>query len=309
MAKNALDALIIPEGARFEANTQGWIVSNSGDVRLLGAPALPLYRVSSEEGDVDLVAHSPLSLDRIAAPSGTVTIRGPITVHSIYAQKVHFVEGQLSVRSLVAESTIQLDGEHLQADMVVAPQVGLNKDTKGRATVIQSKNELGATQLKGGFRMDDYLELFPNGQEQINQYADVKSRMERWDGGQAPDDEPLVLTQPIATQDDVDQQVESLLDNDGEGAIEVLAEEPDDDELFDELSDRIAKVLACYTDSEVPPQVSQIDKMIQTRQFSGLRKQINGLYSELIRYHRKERLNIHNAVASNIKDIRQLLSA
>lgn len=296
-------ALVIPEGAEFEANTQGWIITNQGDVQLLGATALSFHRVASKGGDVTLKATKALTLDRIEAPKGTVTLSGPITVHSIYGENVIFEAGELSVRSLVAESTIEIHGSQLQADMIVAPEVKLNKDIKGRATVIQSKNEIAANQLKGCFPMADYLEIFPNGQEQISQYPDVKDRMARWGGGASlgdssievlgePEDEPLVLTQPLA---------------EGDGAIiEVL--ESDEDTTYEGLREHLDRILDAYAGGEHPPQVTRIQGLVESRDFDFLRGQINTLYSELIRHHKKSKLQIDPAVTAGIRDIRRLLT-
>ena len=87
---NSSEALVIPSGAQFEASQQGWNVSNKGDVRLSGTPALPFLRITSQEGNVSFITDSAVTLERIEAANGEVHLSGSITVHSILAQRVIF---------------------------------------------------------------------------------------------------------------------------------------------------------------------------------------------------------------------------
>lgn len=397
---NSSEALVIPSGAQFEASQQGWNVSNKGDVRLSGTPALPFLRITSQEGNVSFVTDSAVTLERIEAAQGEVHLSGSITVHSILAQRVVFEKGNLSVRSLVADQEISIQGEQLQADIILSPQVTISDRTRGRATVIESRNELGATALKGGFRLEDYLELFPNGQAQVEQYPDIKQRLEGWKQGvnrlppaptpapvarptvpvtttqlttaattppkptpapttpprpttpvvsarptaptnlaalgpaprpmeplqpvslmsastdevvvlmqQDTDDQPEVLTQPIGLRDEgYERGLDDILMRGDESEAAVETADEGDELLYTRLSDRFHKVLSCYSDTDLPPQISRLEKLIEERQFDTLRKELVPLYHDLLRYHKQKKQHIANAVTASIQDIKRILS-
>lgn len=191
-------ALVIPAGLQIVAEGEAFNIGNKGDVILRGQVGFSLRRLFSEEGSVTLESTEPLTLSRVEAPNGDIRIKGALTIQTLVAKRVALMGGNLHVRQLVASEEVYLSGESLQADLIMAPRVDIDARLKGRATVLESKNDIGPNMLKGGFRLDEYLEIFPTGQALLDQYPEVKARLEGWADVLAPAESSLLkeLTAP-----------------------------------------------------------------------------------------------------------------
>lgn len=363
---NDEQTLVIPSGFQIETSEQGLSISNSGDVILRGQVAFPLRALASRQGSVLLQGQDPVQFTRIEAPSGDIRINGNLTVHTLVAKRVIMLGGCLNARQIVASEEIWLSGETLQADMVMAPRVDIDPKLKGRATVLESKNDLGPKQLKGGFRLDEYIEIFPGGKDLLEQYPDVKSRLASWPDAAAPSESSVAAelleasrhslatassaigsevraarqaqnSQPIEistaelegdvlTLTEADHARKELLHAEPaqrEEESDSSAEDSDADqeseessgpvqdleELYQRSTDAFLKILSHYSDVKLPPPISTIEGMIEERRFEDLKGRINGLWHELLQYHKKERLQVDSTVTHNIQELKKLLAS
>ncbi|MDP2312540.1 MAG: hypothetical protein Q8P41_06510 [Pseudomonadota bacterium] len=91
---------------------------------------------------------------------GTVEIAGAVKADTLHAAVLRFSGGTLTARGIQGASAVYIGAAKLQVDAILAPEVHLDPHTSGRATVIESQNDLGQNAIKGGFRLADYAEMF-----------------------------------------------------------------------------------------------------------------------------------------------------
>ncbi len=326
--KKEIDArtLVLPAGVRIAVGDKGFRIGNEGDVVILGALEEALDEVTSSEGSITLHAKTAMTLDRIEAAHGTVELAGDLTVQTVHARTVVMVSGKLSAGAIVAEESIVLSGDVLAADVLATPRVDISEQVRGRATVIESLNELGPHRLKGGFRLEEYLELFPAGEQILERYPEVKDYLDQQasegdateagtdtsldSAGDIPELEPSSLE--TADHGDKDGEVLTLTDavdtagGKPHATTESLAEGAGD-ELYQRLSEAYLKVMGCYTDTPLPPPLKTLEGMLEARAFKKLKKRITSLWNELLQYHRREGLDVANTVTHNIQKMTQIL--
>lgn len=163
--------LEIPEGAVFELEADGLVIGSRDDVIIRGNIGHRLKKVFSESGSIELRSSTELVVESIESKKGTITIAGAVRAKSVKGAKVQLLEGSLSARSVNAEQSIELRGGSIEADLVMSPNVMVSTTVRGRATVIECSNELGPHQLKGGFKMAEFLEMMPSAQKVIQNEA------------------------------------------------------------------------------------------------------------------------------------------
>lgn len=336
-------ALVIPPGVRIHAGNDGFTIGNLGDVVIHGKLSIALKRLFSEDGSVDLRTEEPVTLEQIDAPHGEVRISGPVDVRRLFGQKILFESGELKAGSMVAEQGITVKGTSLQADFIVSPSVEIDAGIKGRATVIEAQNDLGPHRLKGGFRLDEYLELFPSGEQILEQYPDVKAYLDKTKAGKPEEATEEATEAEDETADEDGEEIEELkpasigdVTSPGEPEGEVLTltdavhtapgrpiggtepmtletREPEElvqestDELYQRLSECYLKIMSCYADVQLPPPLQTLESLLEERRFADLKKQITSLWNELLQYHKREGLNIAHAVTHNVQKMKQLL--
>jgi hypothetical protein len=163
--------LEIPEGAVFEMEADGLVIGFRDDVIIRGNIGHRLKKVWSENGTIELRSSSELVVEMIETKRGHVIIAGQVRAKSVKGAKITLLEGSLAARSVNAETSIDLKGGTIEADLVMCPEVLVSQTVRGRATVIECQNELGAHQLKGGFKMAEFLEMMPSAQKVIQNEA------------------------------------------------------------------------------------------------------------------------------------------
>ncbi len=317
--------LVIPAGVRIDVGENGFRISNPGDIVIHGALDHPLDVIASSDGSVTLDAADPVTLNRIEAPRGEVKLAGELSVRTVYARRVSMVSGKLSAGSIVAEERIELEGEVLQADILATPSVEISDDLKGRATVIECVEEPGPHRLKGGFRLEEYLDLFPAGDEILAKYPDVNAYLDQASSDEAETTDADSSLESIEEVEELEpSSLETADQGDREGEVLTLTDpvhtapgrplpestkeaQSGDDDLYQYLSETYLKVIGCYTGVSLPPQLRTIERLIESRDFVTLKKRITSLWNELIQYHKREGINLGNTVTHNIQKMKQLL--
>lgn len=189
--------LEIPEGTILQMAEDGLVLGHNGDVVIRSDLGHRLKRVFSENGSVELAAAGELQVDVVEAKKGRITISGSVQAKSITGAQVALTQGSLSARSVIGETKIELTGGELAVDLLMSPEVHVTSEVKGRATVIESRNELGPHQLKGAFRMAEFMELVPNAQKVIQMEADRLPKLGAGEPEAAPPTAPEP-EQPVA---------------------------------------------------------------------------------------------------------------
>jgi len=350
-------AFVIPSGVRIEADADGFVLGNRGDVVVGGELSIQVKRLFSEQGDVRLKSPSSLSIGTIEASEGDVLLSGTIsvdrivaggevvlsgnlTIDTIIAKRIIFAEGSLTVKSLVAEETISLEGAELKAEMILGPQVNIVGEIRGRANVVEARNEIGPNLLKGGYRLEEYLEMFPGGDTLLDQYPDIKARYGSWSeeaSGTAHGNDGASHEEPAARSEVSDggnstgepvrkqvftltESVETTVPPRSESSVEWTSREADaavqtahtehagnHEALYTQLSECYIKIMGCYSDVTLPPPLNALENMIESRQFPQLKAQLTRIWNELLQFHKREGLHIANAVTHNVQEIKKLL--
>jgi hypothetical protein len=91
---------------------------------------------------------------------GLVSAGGAVTVGTVRAGDIAFTGESVTARGLQARNSIQIGPGRVQIDAIIAHEVRVDARTSGRATIIESQNDLGTNAVKGGFRLADYAEMF-----------------------------------------------------------------------------------------------------------------------------------------------------
>ena len=114
-------------------------------------PTLTLGGNLSVDGDAELGALSV---------GGDANFGGNVTGGTIRAQNLTFGGGTVTARGIQGSASVRIGAARLTVDAILAPEVHLDARTSGRVTVVESFNEVGASAIKGGFRLADYAEMF-----------------------------------------------------------------------------------------------------------------------------------------------------
>jgi hypothetical protein len=93
----------------------------------------------------------------------------------------------------------------------------------------------------------------------------------------------------------------------GESTPEVEDDDAEDEELYHKLSESFLRIHNCYADLKLPPPLQTIETLIEERRFDVLKRQLTGLWNELLQYHKREGLHIANPVTHNIQDMKRHL--
>lgn len=125
-----------------------------GDLSVAGDLAARTGEIS---GSVSVTG--ALTTDMLQA-SGLVSVGGRSQVGTIRAGDIDLRGEPVTARGLQARNAIQLGAGKIQIDAIIAHEVNVNAATAGRATIIESQNDLGTNAIKGGFRLADYAEMF-----------------------------------------------------------------------------------------------------------------------------------------------------
>ena len=168
MEKSRLE---IPEGAIFELEADGLVIGFKDDVIIRGPLGQRVKKVWSEQGNIEMRASTEVVVETLETKRGMVIVAGAVRAKSIKGMKIQLLEGTLAARSLNAEQTIELKGGVIEADLLISPTVLVSPQVRGRATVIESQNEIGPHALKGGFRMTEFMEMVPSAQKVIQSEA------------------------------------------------------------------------------------------------------------------------------------------
>ncbi len=185
-----------------------------------------------------------LNSDNLTA-AGTVSIGGSVQAGTIRAGDIQISGESVTARGLQATNKIQLGAGKIQIDAMIATEVHVDAKTAGRATIIESQNDLGTNAIKGGFRLEDYAEMFGDPAGYLRERG-LSAPGEQWAGpaasGRAAPAAPPPAT-PVATAGAPEAQKTA-------GAPEAQRAAPEAQRVAP------AQVIAAEPTRSIPPQVT-----------------------------------------------------
>ena len=282
-------AFVLPAGVWLSMEGDALSIHNAGDIVIEGAPAGSLSTLTSESGNIVLAPPKSISVSSVSAPGGSVTINGRVSADSINAKSVSFDGGTLKVKVIKATESIALKGTKLEATVVVAPNVAIEPSVKGRATAIQSDNELSAHKLKGGFSLSEFVDMIPNGAEMLAEHEiEVKE-----DDDDEDDDEDLSAAAAVAAD-------EAAADDDA--AAPEAASAPAD-ESASPIQDALSSIAEAYGEGDLPAPIGTLHELVDGGDLQNLKEGINKIWSDLLKHHQQTDPYIPNAVTRGFQTI------
>ena len=285
-------AFVLPAGVQLSMEGDSLSIVNEGDIIIKGAPASDLGVLTSKAGDVVLAPPERVSLKTVSAPAGKVTIQGKVVCTSIEAREIAFEGGILKAKVLKGSETISLAGTKIEATVVVAPSVSVAATLKGRATAIESSQELGPHKLKGGFSLAEFVDMMPGSEELLEEHGIEVPADDEDDEDDEDDDAPT--PEPAAEEAAP-----------AEPAAQPALSVPED--LHNKVVEALDKIVAAYADSEQPPPITLLKSKVDDGDYAGLKLQINTIWSDLLKFHQQSGLYISNTVTQMFQTIQVLM--
>ena len=285
-------AFVLPAGVKLSMEGDALSIHNAGDIVIEGAPAGSLSTLSSESGNIVLAPPKAVTLASVSAPGGTVTVRGKVTTESIDAKSVSFEGGTLKAKVIKASDSITLAGTKLEATVVVAPEVLVEPSIKGRATAIQSDNELGPHKLKGGFSLAEFVDMIPNGAEMLAAHGIEAKEDDDEDDDDDDDESAAAAPAAEAAADDA-------------AAAPEPASEPEEaaDEEPSAIREAMLAIAEAYAEGDLPTPIGTLTELIDGGDLQKLKEDVKKIWSELLKYHQQTDPYIPNTVTRGFQTI------
>ena len=258
---------------------------------------------------------------------GLVSVGGVVSVGTVRAGDIDFSGEMVTARGLQARNSIHIGPGRVQIDAMIASEVRVDARTSGRATIIESQNDLGTNSIKGGFRLADYAEMFGDPAA----YLSDRGLTAPGDAGAAPAPSPAPAPQfaPVGRAEPVAEPVAAVVyatevsepvvveavsadDADlDEAEPELVEVEPvspaESHPLHDELVDAVEKIIERYAETERPPAVDHLRALILRQAYDEVRAEITTIWSDLVKFHQKRGLRIQHQVTTTFNTINTLV--
>jgi hypothetical protein len=284
-------AFVLPAGVSLSVDDGRVSIEHSGDVVIEAAPEGGLGTIRAA-GAVTIRATELIELRGIEA-GGAVSLSGPITATSVVGRGIELAaRGPFKIDVLKARGTVAIGKVKIEASVVAAEAVTIDDGARGRATAIHSNADVGAHKLKGGFSLNEFVDLMPGGAELLAAHGiDVPEETEDEDL-----DESVLDTAP--EEPEPEPQAEAT----------VVPPPPSaPGEVVDGVGEAVAKILAAYAGSDLPPPIQRLVALVEAGDYAELKGSINGIWSALLKYHQQTGLYISNAVTHMFQTIQLLM--
>ena len=320
-------AFVLPKGLELEIADDTLSIRYDGDVSLETA-------MGRNIGEIHAGGDIRLSLDKVTgtlSAGGTLTIDSEVQADVLHGAHIVLGDKPVKCRAISATGSITIGSAKLAVDCIIAPTIQIDPKASGRVTVIECHNELGSSRIKGGFNLTDYDDMFGNADEFL-----VERGLSRLgDAGEptAPEPSPPAQVAPEAAEPEAPQDLELELDE-AEPDPEPEQEEEDDEEDVDDplslsiddieeilgeergredgamhtqLSEALERILGCYEGGDIPPAVSELQILVEQRDYEALRNNITEVWSGLLGFHQKRGIRPHHQVTHAFNMIHGLL--
>src|SRR6185436_8324259 len=246
-----------------------------------------------------------LDARRVAAAS--MVLKGATTAEDLESPGSIDIDGKdLEVTNVrggdvaIAAKTVKAKVEHgtssvtvgpvkITADIVMAPEVQVDPKCTGKVTVIEARNDVAAPGIKGGLSLEDLEDAFGNSAQFLSERGLAPL------SGSAPPPAARVAEEPEEEEAEVevdhgDNGVgeaadldEAMVEDDADGKDEIELDEPAppppapagvDPAIHQEIVDTVARIEACYADTELPPAVMRLQGLVADRDYQAIRSSI-----------------------------------
>ena len=301
-------AFVLPEGLELELTEDTISIRYAGDLRLettLGRAIGEIYA----DGDIELL------LDKVTgtiSAGGKLTLDGEVDAEVLHGREIVLGGKKVKATAISAAERIRIGAAVLSADCIIAPNIELDPKVSGRVTVIESKNDRGASKIKGGFSLADYDDMFGNAADFL-----LERGLEPLADGPAPAlsvDDAATPDEPSADEEDVEDplslsidDIEEIVDQSKNAEPEAKTQVEGDDDVFVDLRDAMEKILGCYEGADVPPAVSELQLLVEQGEIDAMRENITEVWNGLLSYHQKRGIRPHHQVTHAFNMIHSLI--
>ncbi len=269
-----------------------------------------------------------------ATATGAFTIgSGTADVDTVRAARVVVEADELKARGLQGGESVSIGATRLSVDAVIAPSVQVGPETKGRAAVIESTEDLGPNAIKGGFSLSDFADfsgvdageylasrhLVPLGADLAAPPAPdagpAAAEPEPEPEPAAPEPEPAEPEPEPAAEpepeelDDADLDELDVLDEleEIEDLEEVEAAPPGlEPELHQKLVDVLGRMEGCY-DDEQPAAIGELRGLITAGDVDALRGDIARIWKDLLAFHQQRSMRIPHRVTNTFNTLNSIV--
>jgi len=286
----------IPDGIELELTDKTLSIKFDGNVRLT-------QTLGRAIGEIDATGDVELKLDKVVGTvraGGTLTIKGQVDCVSLHAKEIVLGRKDIKCKAISATDRITIGAAKLAVDGIIAPDINLDGKASGRVTVIESNNDRGASKIKGGFSIADYDDMFGNADAWLADRGLARlgeaPAADSAPGEDSTEDSPTIVEEE-EEEEDVDDplslsidDIEPLLEQDTEGKPTV------DADLYELLADALGRITTCYEDADLPPAVSELQLLVEQRDYDALRANITEVWNGLLGFHQKRGIRPHHQV-------------
>ena len=108
---------------------------------------------------------------------------------------------------------------------------------------------------------------------------------------------------------------EAMIEDDADAKDEIDLDEPApppapagvDPAIHQEIVDTVARIEACYADSELPPAVMRLQGLVASRDYQAIRTSITEIWNELIKFHQQRGMRIQPQVTTTFNTINSIV--
>ncbi|MCA9493087.1 MAG: polymer-forming cytoskeletal protein [Myxococcales bacterium] len=307
----AKTTFVLPAGLSLDLSGDQLDLRYDGDVELESTLGRAIATVEAG-GNLTVRLDGPVTGDLRAG--GALHVDGEVDAGHLHGSEVVLGKHTIKCRAISATHKITIGPANITAEVIIAPEVVIDPKAQGRVTVIESRNERGATKIKGGFALADYEDMFGNSAEFLAQ----RGLSPLGEEGPAPAPAPAATKPARATktrepeapaappapapaeEEDTDDplslsfdDLEPLVDP---GNAQQATPSSNQDDLHQRLSEALGRILACYEGTDVPPAIDELRDLVSQRDYDALRQNITEVWNGLLGFHQKRGIRPHHQV-------------
>lgn len=316
-------AFVLPPELELDLEGDVLRIRHPGDVVL----HQDLGRQLDVEAAGDLEVRLPSASGKLRC-GGVLRVSDQVDGGDLHGREVHVEGADIRCRAISATEKIVIGRAKLQVDVILAPHIEIDAGATGRVTVIQSENERGPTKIKGGFTLQEYEEVFGDADRFLRERGvapmgeapreSLPIQPRARDAAEEEETEPAprrgkkprkLAPAPPPEPEDLELEDEDLDDPLSLSDEDLVPIQTDhgDDELYPLLRDAVDRIVTCYRDKEVPPPVSRLKEMVESRDYPALREDITDVWNGLLGYHQQHGIRPHHQVTHAFNVIHGLL--
>ena len=129
------------------------------------------------------------------------------------------------------------------------------------------------------------------------------------DSGELPDSDDLSLppgARSVFVDDDFEDMAKSevsMVDED----FSDIKPEPEESDVHVQLEEVLAELRACYEDGEHPPVLSELQEMVEAREYDEIVNRLPQLWNDLVKHHRERCMSIRRQVTTTFNNIMSIV--